>query len=409
MNAPPVCDLSTGYTLTVCDSIDERNPAQWEPFGAGQADPMMDPRFLRAVERSMGREAKFWNVVIQDATGRSAAAAVVSIYTVDGSLLAQEPWSRIIRALRRVVPRLLQVKVLFCGCPVSTGQSHLRFLPGVDPAPILQRLDQWMQELAWTHGVWLLVFKEFDEQEVSQTEALIPLGYVRADSLPMNEFPTNFHDFDHVCRSYRSRYRNALKHSRRKFDQSGLRVVHLRGSPHLDRLYTDDVHGLYLSVLHRAEVKLECLPAAFFRELACQFPEEFAFTLIYQEDRIVAFTCGLFYHGSYSNLFCGYDHRINRDVDLYHNLMTFDLDFALRQGVRLIHVGQTADEFKARLGCYTRSRCFYIRTRRALGRPVLRAMGPVLFPPAPAVPQRKVFKGDQDQPTTRSFHALSDP
>ena len=88
---------------------------------------MMDPRFLRAVERSMGGGARFWNVVVRDGEGRPAAAAVLSLYTVDGALLAKEPLSRAIRSLRCTAPGLLKSKVLFCGCPVSTGQNHLRF------------------------------------------------------------------------------------------------------------------------------------------------------------------------------------------------------------------------------------------------------------------------------------------
>jgi predicted N-acyltransferase len=294
--------------------------------------------------------------------------------------------------LRERFPRFLKVKVLFCGCPVSTGQSHLRFAPGSDPPAVLRLLDRLMTRVARAEGTRFLVFKEFDEEEVGRSDELTGLGYLRVDSLPMNYFPTRFRDFDHFLASVRSRYRNQIKHSQKKFARSGLRVVHARGAEHLDALFTEDVYRLYLSVLERAEVKLECLPAEFFRELARQFPKESAFTLVKQEERVVAFVCGLFHGDEYLNLFCGLDYGLNEEADLYFNLMFQDVDFALRSGVRLLHVGQTADDFKSRMGCYTRPRYFYIKVRDPLGASLLRAARPWLFPPVLPAPERNLFK-----------------
>jgi predicted N-acyltransferase len=157
-------------------------------------------------------------------------------------------------------------------------------------------------------------------------------------------------------------------------------------------LFTEDVYRLYLAVLDRAEVKLECLPAEFFRELTRQFPEESAFTLGYQGERIVAFVCGLFHGDEYANLFCGLDYGLNEGADLYFNLMFHDVDFALRSGVRSLHVGQTADEFKSRMGCYTRPRFFYVKVRDPLGASLLRAARRWLFPPVRPAPERNLFK-----------------
>src|SRR5258708_9246260 len=76
---------SAGYTFSLLQSISARDAREWRPF-AGLGDAVMDPRFLAAVERSMGSEAKFWNVVIRDPGGRPAAAAVLSLFPIDGLL-----------------------------------------------------------------------------------------------------------------------------------------------------------------------------------------------------------------------------------------------------------------------------------------------------------------------------------
>ena len=165
-----------------------------------------------------------------------------------------------------------------------------------------------------------------------------------------------------------------------------------RGGERLARIYTEDVHRLYLSVFERADVKLECLPPDFFRELARQFPDDALFTLIRRGEEVVAFSSGLFHGDSYQNLFVGYELTLNADADLYFNVMLENLDFALRRGVRSIHVGQTANEFKSRVGCYADPRHFYVKARNPVDHLVLRLLHPYLFPAPPEPPHRNVFK-----------------
>jgi hypothetical protein len=134
------------------------------------------------------------------------------------------------------------------------------------------------------------------------------------------------------------------------------------------------------------------LPSQFFRELAVQYAEDAAFTVIFQDERIVAFVCGVFDLDNYLNLFCGFDYYLNEETDLYFNLMYEDLDYALRQNVRSIHVGQTANEFKSRVGCYLEPRFFYVKSHDPILQFLVRAGSLYLFPPAPPITERNLFR-----------------
>lgn len=384
------------YTVSLAHSIDERDADEWHAACGGRADAVMDPRFLRAVERSMGADTRFWNVVFRDAAGAPVAAAVLALYTIDGLLLAPERWKKRGTRLRRLWPNFLKVPVLLCGSPVSTGESHLRMAAGADPSAVLGQLDRLMVRMARTQRAPFLVFKEFGPREVVHTDALLERGYLRADSPAMNYFPTRFRDFDHVCASVRSRYRRQLLRSREKIHRAGLRVAHLRGNEGFDALYGEDVHRLYLAVLDHADITFECLPAQFFRELARQFAEDAAFTVIYQGERIVTFVCGVFDGDNYLNFFCGFDYQLNEEADLYFNLMYEDIDYALRQNVRSLHVGQTANEFKSRVGCYLEPRFFYVKARDGGFQYLLRAARRHLFPAAPPIRPRNLFREAAD-------------
>lgn len=391
----PGLGSSTGqdpYSISLARSIDERDEDEWHIACGGHADAVMDPRFLRAVERSMGADTRFWNVVFRDAAGAPVGAAALSLYTIDGLLLAPLTWKKTGTRLRRLWPNFLKVPVLLCGSPVSTGQSHLRIAPRADPVPLLRQLDRLMVRLALRQRTPFVVFKEFGPSEVVRTDALLELGYLRADSPAMNYFPVRYRDFDHFCASIRSRYRRHIMRSRKKFQSSGLRVEHLRGNEGFDKLYTEEVHLLYLAVLSRAGITFECLPAQFFRELAVQFTEDAAFTVVFQGERIVAFVCGIFNQDAYFNFFCGFDYHLNEATDLYFNLLYEDLDYALRQKVHSIHVGQTANEFKSRVGCYLEPRFFYVKSRNPALQFLVRAGSRYLFPPAPPITERNLFR-----------------
>src|SRR6266849_2934650 len=97
------------YSISLAHSIDERDPEEWRNACGGRLDAVMDPRFLRAVENSMGAEARFYNVVVRDAAGTPAAAAFISLYSIDGILLAPERWKRAVSWIRRLWPNFLKV------------------------------------------------------------------------------------------------------------------------------------------------------------------------------------------------------------------------------------------------------------------------------------------------------------
>ena len=65
---------------------------------------------------------------------------------------------------------------------------------------------------------------------------------------------------------------------------------------------------------------------------------------------------------------------MNPSLDLYFNLMYAEMDFAFTAGAETHVFGQTADDFKSRLGCHQERRYFYVA-------PTGRVAGLFLEPP----------------------------
>ena len=369
----PVADWATGREIAGCI--------------------FMDPRFLGAVEHAFRGQARFLHALVYDGAERPQAWASLCSFPVDVTTLAGPGVQSAVRGMRLALPRLGLVRTLFVGLPVSLGQSHLAISPGADPAGVIDALAPAVEQAAARERAWLMVWKEFDPAAAARLDPpLLARGYRRAESPVMHELDARFPDFAGYCAALTSHYRNDVRRSQRKFAASGLRVVHLRDPEEIRRLYTGDVHRLYEAVVARATVKLETLPVEFFRELTRRLPDLVSLTVIRDGDRVVAFNWGMMDGRVHHFLFCGMDYTAARDADLYFNLMYHQLDDALRRGPERVEVGQTADMFKARLGCRATPRYFYVKGSRPAVRSALARGFRLMFPDRPAVPSYAVFR-----------------
>lgn len=387
---------SPHYTVSVYDTISAVDVAAWNALRYRSSDPFMDPRFILAVERTMADTAKFQHVIFYDDDGRPAASACLCLFRVDATLLAEGFAAKLARAVGGLAPFLVRFNVVFCGLPVSAGQSNLRFAPGVDAAAILRQLDEILHDLARREKARCIVLKEFTADECTLLAELGPLGYRKADSLPMNCASPEYRDFDDFLAKLPSKKRYPIRKAQKKFQPSGLRVVQMTGGEGAADIYTDEVHRLYNNVLDRAKVRLERLPAEFFRELARQMPDDTSFTFVYDGDRVVAMAASLFSAGSFHQMFVGVDYDLNPKVDLYFNLFFHALDFGFRRQVAEIIVGQSADDFKhQKLGCHQKTLSFFVKGIDWGTRQVIRHAFHVLFPSHPL----RIDAADEPQPS----------
>ena len=392
-NQAPTCSHTISATI---DSVDI---AAWERIcGADRDNPFMDARFLRCVEQGMAGQAKVWYVILREGNGEPAACACLTEFTVDLAIVAGSALKKLIGVVRRVFPRLFFFKIMMCGLPVSNGQSSLRIAPGVDHAWVLEQLDPMMRELAAKAGARFLLFKEFSAAECEQMKSLLQLGYTLGESLPMNMFERRFNDFEHYLASLKAHYRQDIRRSKKKLEKAGFTVARIEGGPELERIYSEEVHKLYLAVVERAESKLEILPREFFLALARQFRECISFTYISREGAIVAFNWAIRSGRAYRFMFCGMDYKLNEDAELYFNLMYAELDNGLRGNAVEIEVGQTADSFKSRLGCFQIPLAFYVKATVFQG--LLRRTAKFLFPAREPAPAHDIYKSAAE-PGTR--------
>jgi hypothetical protein len=107
-------------------------------------------------------------------------------------------------------------------------------------------------------------------------------------------------------------------------------------------------------------------------------------------------------------LYGGLDYRLNAELDLYFNMVYAALDRALRKGVSTIHVGQTANAFKARLGCDSEPLYAFTKGLGPLMSRIVRYGSALLVAQLPTVPKFDIFKSELRHGGSRSNFSPSE-
>lgn len=391
----------------IADSTDSIAWDDWYTVCDDPSDLAMDRRFLRAVEQAMSDVCSSKYLIGYDSKGVPVACTCVSRFLVDSALLVGPRHRTFINLVRKLYSNYLVIPVFFCGLPVSVGTNNLRLAEACERDLLISSLIDEIDRLAAAARSPAIVWKEFSDEECEGLDVLTSHGYQRADSLPMNVMHCSHPSFEDFCGSMRSHYRYKINKSRKKFSKAGMRIEHFTDPQRIEALYTPEVHKLYLAVFEHAKFRLELLPRKFFLNVLREMPEETSFTAVFHGDQLVGFAWGLHLGDIYQNIFVGVNYELNSESDLYFNTMMCDLDYGMRVGAHRVLMGQTADDFKSRLGCTQHPLSIYVKLRNRIFNWLAHKGSKLIFPPHNSAQVRDLLKESESAPAQETTTAGS--
>jgi predicted N-acyltransferase len=380
------------HTCTTYDSIQDVPPDVWGCL-VTEADFAMDRRLVTLQQRTLREQSRMWVMVVRD--GANEPAAIACLARFDLEIINLRGWLRMaVGATREVWRRFLKNRVLFVGLPLPCASSHLRFATQADKKMALEALDRRVQELAQEENADYVVYKEFDGTDAGNMALLEERGYLRGTLPVLHKLTGRFRNFGEYLGAIKARYRNQITRSPKKFAAAGLRAVHITDGQEIRRRFTPEVHQLYAAVHAKSKTKLEFLPLEFFRELPDALPEHVA--VMFVEDmtaggRVVGFTLTMRANGTHYNVYSGVDYEMNERAHIYFNLFYHDLDYAFSIGTTEVHLGETSDGFKSRLGTEMVPMYCYVKARNPVVRAIVKRLARQLFPEQ-HVEHRDVFR-----------------
>jgi predicted N-acyltransferase len=374
-----------GPRIRVFRDIREVDAGQWDSL-LGPEDLQISHRFIRTCQESGIQDAEYWHVMVDDTIGL-CCVATLSRFHISLDVLCQG-WSRaVVRTIRRVHCKFLQIPMLFCGLPVSFGQPCLRIRNDADAPTAIRQITQTMENVAYQTKTSFLCFKEFSPAQTTVMETLEAVGYFRATSLPACSLPLRWSTFEDYLGSLRSGYRRQIKRSLQVARQYGLQVRHFEEvAPCADLLFR-----LYEQVIDRAVHRLERLNPAFFENLGRNLSGQCRVILIERRGQPLASALLLMTPGVATFLLAGLDYETHQPYQTFQNLVIEVVREAIRSGAARLDMGQTSYALKSRLGAEAVPRYLYQRHRHALGHALFRRTSALLFPQVDC-PKRRVFR-----------------
>lgn len=150
-------------------------------------------------------------------------------------------------------------------------------------------------------------------------------------------------------------YEKSLKHKyaqRFRKVRSQLKGVEIRelNADELDE-HKHRIFALYNQVAYKQDVRLGYLSAEYLPMLKKAFEKSFKVWAFYKNEELIAFYTAWHHNGTFDMYYIGFDYESNKEHNLYFNMLFFGVEQAIAHHCKLLIMGRTALEAKARLGC----------------------------------------------------------
>lgn len=327
----------------IYDNIEKIDKLDWDlVFG----DIPESYPFYKALGNSELAEFVFYYLVIYR---NNEIVLIAPLFSADFNLdIAVEGLlARMIKLMRKVFPRFLVIKTLFCGSPfgeygVLGIKEDFRFDP-----ELMRQLLRGIKDLALKLGAPLTIFKDFLKDRTFLLDVLRRKGFTRVESFPNVFLELNFSSFEAYLKSLGSSTRKNLNKKLKQASARGnieVKVVREVGSQ------IDQVIGLYENTYRGGSTKFERLTKKFFLQVSEDLSEHTRFFLYYVDGELAAFNLCFIYKDLLIDKFIGFNYDISNHYNLYFFSWAYNIKWCIDNSLRYYHPGQTDYEPKIRLG-----------------------------------------------------------
>ncbi len=346
---------------------------EWQYFN--DSHPANQLLFLSALFHSNVESAEYRYLIFKN-KGRVVGRAIVSIFTINLSLFLGD--SYLIRQINNMIPSLFRFKILFCGTPLSLGQSGIQARASF--SEVILEMDKYMHEFSSQNKINLLCFKEQTGGVNSRMVSLLGnRGWFGGYSIPDTIINLPFDSYQEYVNQLKSRYRRQL------FKSIGVRSIgnHLNyitsnfSKEEINKENLIDFYNKFNRVMSRAEVKLEHLNFSFFERVTSNYGKEMYF-LTYTFSNEKSYALCLEKNNDLYFLWTGREGKGRVD---YFVLLQFVIYHAIENiRAKKVYMGQTSYFPKMRLGATTDERMIVFKAKNKIVNSILKRISSYIFP-----------------------------
>lgn len=344
-------------TARIVDSVSKIKRDDWE---AVFKDMPEGYPFYELLESSCLQEFSFHYLILYEG---DSVVLIAPLFIADFNLdiAAGNFIKGSIQLLRKIFPRLLIIRTLFCGSPfgehgivgIRDSFEHKNSLI----AELLKGIEGFCEE----KEIPLILFKDFLPKETLFLDALVPCGFFKVKSFPcaVTEL-RRFSSFDDYLASLGSATRKNLRREIKKA-YSGAEIT-VQTVSRIDDMI-GDIYRLYLNTYGAGMTKFEKLTREFFLGAGRKMAAHAQFFLYYVNGKLSAFNLCFVYPDLFIDKFIGFDYDISKQVHLYYLSWCYNVEWCLKRNIGFYQTGQTDYGAKVKLGAKLILLYAYLRHR----------------------------------------------
>jgi predicted N-acyltransferase len=395
----------SGYGLSLFDSIHYTPADHWSKVTKDSF--FMQHAYLSAMESNPPTNMHFRYALVYD--GKEPIAACY-FQLIDlsaeslGTLVDPEKENRGAKTFKENVKDLLKknagkvsVRILICGNAFASGEHGFICAKGVDKAKAFHGLADAIYRVRRAnklHGqVAAVLIKDFYDPGLKSSRELEKYDYYGFSVEPamILDLDKKWKTFDEYLNAMSSKYRRRAKAVIRKGEAIERRALCyediIRSRKKIEKLY-DAVH-------YKAKFRLASLTMDYFAVMQKELPGNYSFTAYYLGDKMVGFRTTFIDDHSVEAHFIGIDYKVNREYDIYQNILYDYVKEAYERDVHRVYLGRTASEMKSTLGAVAHNLTCYVRHRNTISNKLIKPFIEYLEPSQWI--QRNPFKDEKEE------------
>lgn len=384
---------ASDFAFAVFDSVAMMNTEHWNKI-VEHGSEFLDLNYLKVLEDNRPSNMRFhYAIIYKDVKPVAIASFQVIDFSSEsfGSFVEQKDGDGCCVAdylKKHVKLHILRnadkfnMRLLICGNACVSGEHGFTCLPEINKTEAFDALADVIYRISRAEKlrgkIAAVLVKDFYKSTAKFADELKEYKYYDFEVEPnmIVDILPGWKTFDDylaaITKKYRSRAKSIIKKG------ASLQRRELNATEIAEN--EEQIIALYNNVHLKAKFRLASLAIPYFSEMKKALNHRFVFTAYYLEDKMVGFRSSFILKKEVEAHFIGVDYSVNKELEVYQNILYDYLKEAIDSGATTLQLGRTASEIKSNIGAKAHELTCYVRHRNPISNRIIKPFVDYLKP-----------------------------
>jgi predicted N-acyltransferase len=383
---------ASDFAFAIYDSVSMINTEHWNSI-VKYGSEFLNLPFLTVIENQHPSNMHFHYAIIYDNT---KPVAISYFQVVDfssesfGSFLEPDKsdysciitdylkkhiTNHIIKSADRI-----NLRLLICGNAYVSGEHGFTCIPETNKTEAIDAIADVIYRISRAEKlrgkIAAVLVKDFYSDSIKHTKEFEEYKYHDFLVEPNMMIDIQWKTFDDYLNAMSKKYRNRAKNVVKK----GAEIERKNFSSEEILANEKEIQKLYNNVHLKAKFRMASLTSAYFAEMKKVLGDKFSFVGYYYNQKLIGFKSTFILEHEIEAHFIGLDYSLNKDLDVYQNILYDYVKEAIENSSKKLLLGRTASEIKSTLGAEALELTCYIRHRNPLSNRIIKPFVDFLKP-----------------------------